>query len=159
MGRGNICTRGKYEGLYYVDSNYINYWYKDGEVELQENIEDLTEWDFDSDFSYLRFNNFLEEFAESFKKKFPSFEIVQTEACGVILENNLFTVEIEDNEWGYAVELIQKEADYDEPSKEGLQKKHYKTYLEGMKNSLFEQFPSLGVYAGAWTHGIINRAA
>ena len=60
------------------------------------------------------------------------------------------------NEWSYAVKLIQKECWYDNHL-EGLQKKHYQNYLEGIKNILLEIFPEIGCYGGAWTHGTITR--
>ena len=47
--------------------------------------------------------------------------------------------------------------DYDDfmPS---LQRRHYKNYLEGMKNCLLELYPEIGVYKGAWTSGTIKRS-
>ena len=120
MGRGNTMVQGKYEGLYYVDN--------DGEVELLGAISDLKDWDYDYEISRENFEWFLNQFCEDFQKMFPSFEIVQTDCCGTIMKNNLFEIVVEDNEWSYAVKLIQLEADYYESSKEGFQKKHYKNY-------------------------------
>lgn len=157
MGRGNVCVFGKYEGLYFVDKDYLNYYYKEDESELQINIDNFTNWEYDEDLSYINFIEFLTTFAENFQQKFPSFTIKQTEYCGIVLENNLFQVEIEDNEWSYAVKLLQIETNYDEPSKEGFQKKHFNTYLNGIKECLFEQFDTLGIYSGAWTSGIISK--
>ena len=81
-------------------------------------------------------------------------------ALTVMLENGLFFVCLVDNEWSVAVELIQKDyntGDYDDfmPS---LQRRHYKNYLEGMKNCLLELYPEIGVYKGAWTSGTIKRS-
>ena len=89
------------------------------------------------------------------EKKFKSF-VATGNDFGTILENELFEIEIEDNQWSYAVKLIQKECWYDNHL-EGLQKKHYENYLNGIKNILLEMFPSIGCYGGAWTHGIIKR--
>ena len=57
-----------------------------------------------------------------------------------------------------AIKLIQKEQGYyDNGNIENLQAKHYKTYLEGIKECLFNQFEELGTYGGAWTSGRIRR--
>jgi hypothetical protein len=72
------------------------------------------------------------------------------------MESELFEIEIEDNQWSYAVKLIQKECWYDNHL-EGLQKKHHESYLESIKNILLEMFPSIGAYGGAWTHRTISR--
>jgi hypothetical protein len=72
------------------------------------------------------------------------------------MENQLFEIKIEDNEWSYAVKLLQKEPGYDYDYT-GLQKKHYKNYLNAIKEVLLELFPSIGCYGGAWTHGTIRR--
>ena len=70
----------------------------------------------------------------------------------ILLSNDLFYIVLEDNEWSIAVELIQK----DDVSY-GLQKKHHQTYLDGIRDCLFEQVETLGIYGGAWTSGEITR--
>ena len=35
--------------------------------------------------------------------------------------------------------------------------RHYQTYLDGMKEILFELYEELGTYSGAWTSGTIRR--
>ena len=73
------------------------------------------------------------------------------------MENSLFEIKIVDNEWSYAIELIQKENDYDD-CLSGLQKKHYQSYLDGMKDILLGMFPEIGCYCGnPWTHGTITE--
>lgn len=157
MGRGNTCVRGKYEGLYYVDNDYIDCYDKDGEIKLLGDISDLRGWDYDYTFSRENFEEFLYHFCEDFRTMFPSFEVIQMDYCGTIMKNNLFEIVIEDNEWSYAVKLIQLEEEYDEYHKEGFQKKHYQNYLNGIKKCLFNQFPELGIYDGPWTSGRIYR--
>ena len=53
----------------------------------------------------------------------------------VILENELFYICVEDNEWSLAVELIQKDGYSDCQSAwlAGLQKRRYREYLDSMK--------------------------
>lgn len=52
MGRGNVCTLGKYEGLYYIDNDHIHV-YRDSEdmtdciaaVNILANMdEDVDDW-------------------------------------------------------------------------------------------------------------------
>ena len=58
----------------------------------------------------------------------------------------------------YAVlgkELLQKEDDYQ--SLKGFQARQYQRYLDGMRDALLEQLPSIGTYTGPWTSGKISR--
>lgn len=165
MGRGNTCVHGEYEGLYYVDRDYIDCYIakelnKDGEYEqkLQCDMDypdDYNNFDYDDILSSIYYDDFIQNFTSMMENKFKSFVSTGND-YGTIMENNLFEIEVEDNEWSYAVKLIQKENDYDNYL-EGLQKKHYQNYLEGIKNILLELFPSIGCYGGAWTHGTITR--
>lgn len=164
MGKGNVCVFGKYEGLYYVDRDYIDCYIsneanKDGEYENKMlgdmNMEDFQNYEYDSVLSEMYYDDFLQEFTAKMEKKFNSF-VSTGKDYGTVMENNLFEIEVEDNEWSYAVKLIQKEDDYDNHL-EGLQKKHYQNYLDGIKSILLELFPSIGCYGGAWTHGTITR--
>lgn len=163
MGRGNVCTFGKYEGLFYADRDYLDYYVAKKEDEdgcfegklLEEmSMEDFNNFDYDNFMSEILYNDFIDEFIELMQKKFKSFSDTG-QRYGIILENNLFNIEIEDNEWSYAIKLTQKEYYY--YNLENLQKKHYENYLEGIKLSLLELFPSIGCYGGAWTHGTIRR--
>ena len=161
MGRGNVCVFGDSEGLYYVDRDYLDFYVPiDGEAdegkflgELSHN--DFSDYEYDEFLSRIYYEDFISDFIYFMTKKFKSFTKTGDE-YGVILQNDLFEIEIEDNQWSYAVKLIQKEDDYDNHL-EGLQKKHYKNYLNGMKNVLLELFPTIGSYGGAWTSGRITR--
>ena len=104
---------------------------------------------------------------EDFTKMFPSFRRsdpncwLRNGPYGIwnrraILESSLFYIAIEDNEWSMAVELIQKEDPYDNHLN-GLQKRHYQSYLDGIKKCLLNRLPSIGRYTGAWTSGVIKR--
>lgn len=163
MGRGNVCVFGEYEGLYYADRDYLDCYIakeenEDGEFEQkmlgEMGADDFDHFDYDDAMSEIYYDEFISFFVESMQKKFKSFDTTG-EKYGVILENNLFEIEIEDNEWSYAVKLIQKE--HWCYSLEGLQAKHYINYLEGIKTALLEIFPSIGCYGGAWTSGRITR--
>ena len=133
MGRGNIHTHGDYEGLYYIDYDYIDYYTSKEENEYGEvdiklladmDADDFEDYEYDDDLSRLSAEEYINMFVEDMTKKFDSF-VATGKTYGVIMENSLFEIKIEDNEWSYAVELIQK----DDYSISGLQKKHYKQYL------------------------------
>lgn len=161
MGRGNVCVFGDYEGLYYVDRGYLDYYIPiDGEAyeglfleEMEQN--DFANYEYDEYISRSYYEDFVNEFMYLFTKRFNSFNKTNND-YGVILESELFQIEIEDNQWSYAVKLIQKECWYDNHLV-GLQKKHYESYLNGMKNILLDIFPSIGAYSGAWTSRTITR--
>ena len=131
----------------------------DGEYEEKMlgdmSMEDFNDFEYDDVLSGIYYDDFLQNFTAMMEKKFKSF-VSTGDDYGTVMENNLFEIEIEDNEWSYAVKLIQKEDWYDNHL-EGLQKKHYENYLNGIKNILLELFPSIGCYGGAWTHGTIKR--
>ena len=143
MGRGNTCVFGDYEGLYYIDwDNFSSSEYEDDDF-----------WEED-------WGNSLEQFISDFTQRFKSFSKCDewiSRDDRAILENKLFYVAVADNEWSVAIKLIQKEQKYDGGNLENLQAKHYKTYLDGMKECLFNQFEELGIYAGPWTSGWIRR--
>lgn len=164
MGAGNACVFGEYEGLYYVDRDYLDCYTAKEEDENggfrqkmlgDMSMEDFQNFEYDHMMSGIYYGDFIREFKILMMKKFKSF-VSTGDDFGTIMENSLFEIVVEDNEWSYAVKLVQKEDDYDNHL-EGLQKKHYKNYLEGIKNILLEMFPSIGCYGGAWTHGTITR--
>lgn len=153
MGRGNACVHGDYEGLYYID--YDNF-PKEYEDEYGNVIEDY-------DFQREEVNCFLDELKIDLKKRFKSFsdtdEWIDSDEYA-ILENSLFYIVTEDNEWSVAIKLIQKEQDfYSRGNIENLQAGLYKKYLEGLKECLFNHFDEIGVYAGPWTSGTIKKCA
>jgi hypothetical protein len=153
MGKGNVCVHGEYEGLYYIDWNNFSSQYDD---------EDGTHTE-DYDFQRDEWETSLYEFKAGLKKKYNSFtecdEWINRDERAV-LENSLFYIVVEDNEWSMAIKLVQKEQDYySRGNIVNLQAGLYKKYLNGMKDVLFEQFEELGVYGGAWTSGTIKKSA
>ena len=168
MGRGNVCTLGKYEGLYYIDNDHIHV-YRDSEdmgddpeTRLMGDLdyEELTgcRWLYDELGSMNEEDDILECFMDEFTRMFPSFKRVEPErwldrSRRAILESGLFYIAVEDNEWSLAVELIQKEEPWGDVWMENLQKRLYEKYLEGVKKALLMRVPSICPYGGAWTHG------
>lgn len=151
MGRGNVCVRGKYEGLYFVDWDNFSDEFEDEDGNI------IKDYDMQRD----EFEDSLFEFVNDFKKKYNSFNKCDKwidRSIRAILESKLFYIAVEDNEWSMAFMLIQKEQDYyDNYNFEGLQAGLYQKYLNGMKECLFNQFNELGTYSGAWTSGTIKR--
>lgn len=169
MGRGNVCVFNEYEGLFYIDNDDLDeYCRVDEETDEVEHrllgelsYEELTggDWKFDEWQSRRNWEDAKLNLICALMAKFPSFtrcdKWIDREQYA-LLENNLFYVAVEDNQWSQAVLLIQKEDDYFDYS--GLQKRHYQRYLDGIRDCLFEQFDTLGTYGGAWTSGRIKRS-
>ena len=163
---------GKYEGLYYIDRDYTDVYRRSDEVSDDEfetrllgelSYDELTggDWLYDDWGSAEEYGDVLECFTEGFTRMFTSFKRVEKDkwldrSIRVILESELFYVGVEDNEWSVAVKLLQKDDPHDNHL-EGLQKRHYQQYLDGMKKVLLERLPSIGTYSGAWTSGRITR--
>lgn len=126
MGRANTRTPGKYEGLFYLDYDL----WRDPDMDAV---------------------------LHGISRRFPSFTVCDEwpeRDAHAVLENGLFYVALEDNEWSVAVKLLQKE-DW-RCNLEGLQAGLYRRYLEGIKALLLGMFGVVGVYGGPWTHGTIT---
>lgn len=179
MGRGNVCTTGAYEGLYYIDNDHFHMYGRfDEKDELHEcalmgelscdELAGADGWQFDDLGTEMELDDIIDCFVDSFTDSFHSFERcapgtwlrsggpIGGDCKKVILENGLFYICMEDNEWSMAVELIQKEDPYDDHLK-GLQKRHYEKYLEGIKKALLKRLPSIATRNGAWCSGVIRR--
>ena len=178
MGRGNVCVTGPYEGLFYIDNDYTDVYRcsdictEDMETCLLGNLDaqDLRseEWVFDEWGSAEEMDDVLQCFIDNFCRRYNSFSkplkeiwissgvYARDRTRHVLLENKLFYICAEDNQWSTAIELIQKDDPYDDHLL-GLQKKHYQRYLEAIKMALLERVPSIGAYECAWTHKTITR--
>lgn len=175
MGRGNVCTTGPYEGVFYIGNGYLRVYRRDDPYAKEDETCLLCElsatdimrdaWLLDEIGSSYEEEDVLECFCAELRKLCPSFQPAANSnvwLCNerrVILENELFYICVEDNEWSLAVELVQKDGYSDCQSAwlAGLQKRHYRGYLESMKKALLTRLPSIGIRTGAWTHGIITR--
>ena len=178
MGRGNVCVTGSCEGLYYIDNDDFHIYRRSNdlsdypETRLMGELDyaELTggEWLYDEEGTMNEEDDVLECFIEDFCQMFPSFlrpskgTWVTEPGIGgryrrVLLENKLFSIMLEDNEWSLAVELIQKEEPWGDVWMENLQKRLYQKYLDGMKKALLNRLPGIGIYTGAWTSVRIKR--
>lgn len=144
MGRGNVCCNGDYEGLYYVDYDDV---FHTNENPISYGTESGLE-----DF-YLQ--DFINELKEDLKSKIKSFDDCDNFVgdAQAILENGLFYIVLQDNDWSVAVKLIQK----NDNGLKALQKKNYKKYLNKIKECLFDQFEIIHEYAGPWLSGILVK--
>ena len=176
MGRGNVYVTGSYEGLFYIDNDDLRVWRKDGpdgkepeirmmaDISLDELVAD--DWYVDEIESSYKKEDVLRCFCAELRKLCPSFQPVANSNVWlgnerrVILENELFYICVEDNEWSLAVELVQKDgySDCESAWMAGLQKRRYRGYLDSMKKALLARLPSIGIRTGAWTSGTITRA-
>lgn len=175
MGRGNVCVTGSYEGLFYIDNDDLRVYSrnaphaKEEETSLQRDLscEDFSsgEWLLDEIGSSYEEEDVLECFCTELRKLCPSFQPAANSNVWlgnerrVILENELFYICVEDNEWSLAIELVQKDgySDCESAWMAGLQKRRYRGYLDSMKKALLARLPSIGIRTGAWTSGTITR--
>lgn len=162
MGRGNVSVSGPYEGLYYIDNDDFHVYRRDdlfsGETETrlkgELSREDFagSEWVYDESGTAEEERDILDWFMNSFTRMFPSFRRPADElwirngswgdySRKVILENKLFYITVEDNEWSLAVELLQKENPNDNRLR-GLQSRYFQKYLEEIKNSFWSGCPA-----------------
>ena len=119
MGRGNVYVTGSYEGLFYIDNDDLRVWRKDGpdgkepeirmmaDISLDELVAD--DWYVDEIESSYKEEDVLRCFCAELRKLCPSFQPAANSNVWlgnerrVILENELFYICVEDNEWSLAL--------------------------------------------------------
>lgn len=155
------------KGCFYIDNDYLHVYCKKGscdETRLRRYVsgDDILYegWVYNEIRSSEEKADVLECFCDELMKLCPSFHKVRGDFWigqkrRMILENSLFYICVEDNDWSLAVELIQHDDDHGRIA--GLQKRHYAHYLECMKKALLSRLTKIGIYTGPWTHGTITR--
>lgn len=168
MGRGNVCVFNEYEGLYYIDNDDLHVYRNKDQEDQFAYMGELTysqltsgEWEFSELETEWMWEDTKDHIISRMIERFPSFQecdewLGSHGESKAILENRMFYIAVEDNQWSMAIELLEKEDPWDR-NFDGLKAKHYQTYLDGLKEILFEMFDKLGVYGGAWTSGTIYR--
>lgn len=165
MGRGNVCVFNKYEGLYYIDYDdllvYKNTKEEDSFVLRKElDYQQLTngDWKYAEFESEMNLNDDKEYIISRLQERFASLRRCNEYigSSSAVLENKLFFIAFEDNEWSMAIKLLEKCGPYGEEYA-GMKAKHYQEYLNGIKDILFELYDSIGTYCGPWTSGKIYR--
>lgn len=150
MGRGNVTTFGCCEGLYYVDNDFLDVYCReneDGELEYSPLMEADYGFEYNEVESSLNREDFEFQFIEQIRSRFPSFEYVNkwiSRSRRALLENKLFYIVCEDNQWRLAIELIQKEGEYGGEEKVGLQMGLYQKYLKGIEEILLNMHGKVG---------------
>lgn len=167
MGRGNTCVHGKYEGLYFIDRDYIEVYVKDDPKTGARDFRflgDMTseelcgsEWKYDPDESQANLARLLGDFMYDIHAWYPSFKRCEPSrleyGARIIMENRLYCIAVEDNEWSLAVKLLQK----DGGRLEGLQRGWFDKYMFAIRKSLLKYLPDIGTYTGPWTSGRITK--
>jgi hypothetical protein len=186
LGQGNICTHYECEGLYYLDRDLLDVyrrvircgdcghikdfdWETDAKTarELrQEGIaysfsgdDGACKYDqLDSQYNWMEMENYMRDY---FSRQFPSFRSVDKwrdySSGKVVLESTFFHVVVMDNGWSAAWCLLERADVDDDGSNRPLMRRHYRTYLEAIKNALISQWGEAIGYGGAWTHGRVYR--
>ena len=165
MGRGNCCTFGDYEGLWYIDRDLIDVYYNgetdESRVARDIELDEFTSFKYSDIESEYNFNDMLDVVRDRMMVKFPSFNVTDRwvsdggSRCDrrAFLENDLFFIAVEDNQWSYAIELIQKGPE----NLAGLQKRFYQTYLNAIRDILLDYYGEVSYRRGAWTSGNIKK--
>ena len=165
MGRGNCCTFGEYEGLWYIDRGLIDVYYNEDEdeyrVEREISLDEFPSWRYSQGESEFNFEDMLEIIRERMMAKFPSFKPADRWVSDrgircdrhAFLESELFFIAVEDNQWSYAIELLQKGPEH----LAGLQKRFYQTYLNAIRDILLDYYGEVSYRCGAWLSGTIKK--
>lgn len=170
MGKGNVSVRGPYEAVYCISNEFLHVYREDEpdkeepEVRLLKDIPyselDTCRWLFDEEGSANEEEDVLECIVDALSRRFQSMTPVLGEKWisrtrRAIMENELFTIAVEDNETSLAVELLQKEVQYDDRLL-GFQKRHFERYKEALKAAMLERVPEITFPTSAWTSGTIR---
>lgn len=185
MGRGNVCVHYECEGLYYLDKEFLDVYRKvhkcdcghvsgfdlDAEPMTERNLREAgiaydfdgsrTDYAYDEEDSRQNWDDMIEIVRERFMKQFKSFSAVdkwrKRGEVRVVLESGLFEIAVEDNEWSAAWCLLEREDIDDVGANRTFMRRHHKTYLEAIKQTLVDAWGEAIGYGGAWTHGATYR--
>ena len=165
MGRGNCCVNGPYEGLWYIDRDFIDvYWSRDTEdYKLMRDIgyDEFMNCEYSQVESEYNYNDMIDIIRDRMMLKYNSFVATDRwvsdggSRCDrrAFAENELFFIAVEDNQWSYAIELIQKGPE----SLSGLQKRFYQTYLNSLRDIILDVYGEVSYRTSAWTSGTIVK--
>ena len=170
MGKGNVVVIEQPGTQFYVDNEDFHTYTRDGyDPTLLRDIDlsEIEAWTYDQGLTQDEWDDLLDNFKTELVSHIPSFTECpdgtwlpdNSGRLGrqAILENTLFYVAIEDNEWSMAVELIPKEDVYDEYGLNGLQIGHFDTVKRWIQDSLLDYLPKIHIRNGPWMSGTIYR--
>lgn len=115
------------------------------------------DYKFDAETSQKKYDEYIDTFCRLMRRRLPSLKPVQnTERSRrkILLQNSMFSIAVEDNNWSFAVELLSRpECPY-----KSLQKHHFASFVKGMQDCLFILFNEIYVRTGSWTADPITKA-
>ena len=179
MGAGNISPRSEFGGVYYLDNGFLEAYRKvkrcsccgkangssdDGYMTAKE-LEKLgmeydfdgskSDWAYDEDASQANVHEMISFVRNGVQARFKSFCAVDTwrNNWHIVLENELFEIAVFDNEWSAAWGLLEKFDADDTGCNRTFMRRHYQTYLEGIKRVLVDGWGEAFGYGGAWVSG------
>ena len=175
MAGGNVCTHNEFEGLYYLDREFIDVYqkavrceyghpceYDDEEpMSTARMLRDDSEWVFDYVGTQVMWDDMVDYMTGSLMRRFPSFYKVDIwrgrDSRHILLENKLFQIAVVDNEWSVAWCLLERPDADDTGSNWPLMKRHYQSYLDGIREALLDGYGEAIAYGGAWVSGEVYR--
>ena len=158
MGRGNVRVFNEFEEVYYVpfeefEEKSYDFEKDEYDEESEKEFKDYLYDDFKENL-YSYFTTKFKSFSKPFEKKWIGREDF------IVAENKLYYLTLCDNEWSIAVKLLQKENSYYENyTIDGLQKKHFESYKNGLLKTLFDISSEVYGYNGPWTSKKLENEA
>ena len=161
MGRGNCnvnTTAG--ECVFYVDNDLLQIYYNKSNPEETVFGKELTtstmgQYEYDQDESQKFFEEQLNTIKSQLMKKFKSLKEADYwsgRSKHIVLENNMYGIALEDNEWSVAFELIMKI-----DGNPGLKKHNAKSFGKGLRDILIKNFGTIHIRTSAWTSAELTK--
>lgn len=153
--KGNINVPNGGE-LFYVHYDSMNLYIDKNKPEdgykMKKEIPSygFSRYTWDKKASQQKYDTWLNVFKSRMCKKFKSLKPVDQYAHRsqrIILQNKLFIIAIEDNEWSFAVELMENE----DSKCVGLQRRHFGSFYKGLKSILMDTVDQIYIRTGSWT--------
>lgn len=158
-------TTVKYnEGLFFVNLNDLLIYHKKRQVNnfcLKKDIPFGEEDNYiiDKEKSQYRYDCFKEKFCtemqnrcQSLKPGKPDKNFPNTSKQKLLLENKLFRIVFENNQWSIAIKLLRKE-----DANQGISQQTFDTFLKHTKEALLMQIPEIYVRNGSWGTIPVNQ--
>lgn len=147
--------------LYYVDYAHIDVYVnkndkkdiKIGKDEIALNNPDI--YQFDETLTQAQFDKFKQEFINAMQQQHKSLKTTDKTVKGVhhLLENDMFIVAMEDNNWSVGVELLNKP----KYENENLREHVLPNFATNMRNILLDLIGEIHIRTGSWTTEIITK--
>lgn len=160
MGYANVAADYK-DDLLYVPYDYLSIYTKNNQKIIKHGneiaSEEIEDYEYNKKLSQLEFDEFKERFCTDMQKKFKSLQPVDRwkgRYQHIILENSLFEIALQDNQWSIAVELLNRD---DYPYSKNFQTSKFPAFFKGMRDILFTYFDKLYIRTGAYTSKAITK--